>query len=99
MFSSKFLLLSGISMLVLSKKEVYDRGQYFKVHLQSLTKQFIACSACFIHRVTGIFPFVAILDLRMLTLLGQIFKLNTGNNILMWQARNVFSSTSPSFKS
>ena len=97
--SSKFLLLSGICMLVLSKKDVYDWGQYFKVHFESLTKQFTACSACFIYGITGILPFVAILHLRMLTLLGQICRLNAGNNILAMQARTVFSSTSPSCKS
>ena len=64
-----------------------------------MTKQFTACSACFIHGLTGLLPFVAYLHLRMLTLLGQVCRLNEGNNILARQARTVFSTTSPSSKS
>ena len=88
------VITSGLATLVLTKKEVHDLG-----HIEYLTKQFTACSACFIHGLTGLLPFVAYLHLRMLTLLGQVCRLNEGNNILARQARTVFSTTSPSSKS
>ena len=91
--------MSGLASLVLSSKEEATLGQYYKVYIQRLLKLHQATPAPVVFMLAGCLPLPAQLHLKIFSLYGQVCRLRDGDNILAHQARNVFSSSSPSHKS
>ena len=90
------VLLSGLCSLILTKKEETCLSPHFKVHIERLLKLFPSSPRSLVFLLAGRIPFPGLLHMRMLSLFGQICRLNSGNNVLAKHAINIFSSTSPS---
>ena len=83
------VLFSGLSSLVLSTLEQSALHHYQKVHLQRLQRLHQATPECVVMFLAGCLPATAVLDLRMLSLLGMIARLGT-RNILHQHGLHIF---------
>ena len=88
------VLLSGISSLIINKSEEKTLYQYYRIFLQ-LLKLHQATPAPVLYVLAGRLPILALLNLCILSLFGQICRLRCGNNILAMHGHNVLSSASP----
>ena len=93
------VLLSGLSSILLNKKEVNLISHHYKIHIQRLLKLHQATPAPVVFFIAGCLPLPARLHLRIFSLFGQICRLGGGDNILAKHAANIFSSASGSSKS
>ena len=69
------VLMSGLSSLVLSRREVSCVDQQYKRTLQNIMKLSATSPSCLVSFIAGRLPGTAILHLRQLTLFGMICRL------------------------
>ena len=69
------VLMSGLSSLVLSRKEVSCIDQQYKRTLQNILKLSTTSPSCLVSFIAGKLPGTAILHLRQLSLFGMICRL------------------------
>ena len=75
------VLFSGLGSLVLNKREIGTISQHFRVTLCRLQKLPQNTPDCVVFFLAGSLPAAAILDLRMLSLLGMICRLGPSSAI------------------